>query len=357
MSFEARISSLVARYKELKDEISKPFENQEEYIKISKEIAEMDDYIGLAEAFKKDFDELQNLSELLKNTHNDSEISDMIADELHTVRSRVESEKEELKLLLVPKDPNDSKNVILEVRAGTGGDEAGLFARDLFRMYQRFAEIKNWKFEVMYINENDFGSLREAAANISGKNVYSTLKFESGVHRVQRVPLTEASGRIHTSTATVAIMPEVEEVDFELDPKDLRIEVMRASGAGGQHVNRTESAVRITHIPTNIVVVQQDERSQHMNKAKAMRILRARVYDLELQKRNDEIASDRRSKIGTGERSERIRTYNFPQGRVTDHRINLTLYKIDQIMNGELQELVDALRIENLKELVHDTDD
>jgi len=357
MSFESKVYGLLERYRLIKDELSKPFENQEEYIKLSKESSGMDDYIQLVEDFVEANEEVKNLNVLLKETHDDSDMSSMIAEELHALKSKIESLKDELKLLLVPKDPNDEKNVILEVRAGTGGDEAGLFAGDLFRMYQRFAEIKRWKFDVMYINENDLGSLREAAANISGKNVYSTLKFESGVHRVQRVPLTEASGRIHTSTATVAIMPEVEDVECELDPKDLRIEVMRASGAGGQHVNRTESAVRITHIPTSIVVVQQDERSQHMNKNKAMKILRARVYDLELQKRNSEIASDRRSKIGTGERSERIRTYNFPQGRVTDHRINLTLYKIDQIINGEIQELLDALRIENLKDLVNDTED
>lgn len=351
MSFIKRVEIVIRRYNFLKDELQKPFDNQKEFVELSKEFSEIGEFINDAFHFKKNLEEIdeirKNLAEGLEEDH---EMIDLMKEELASLEEEQIKLEESLKINFIPKDPNDAKNVILEVRAGTGGDEAGLFARDLFRMYERYSEIKRWKFEIMSISENDYGSFKEATASIQGKNVYGTLKFESGVHRVQRVPETEAAGRIHTSTATVAIMPEVEDFDFELDPKDLRIDVMRASGAGGQHVNTTDSAVRITHIPTGIVVTQQDERSQHMNKAKALKILRARIYDAEMQKRNDAIAKDRRMKIGTGERSERIRTYNFPQGRVTDHRINLTLYKIDQIMNGELDELTSTLKQEDLKD-------
>ena len=351
MSFIKRVEIVIRRYNFLKDELQKPFDNQKEFVELSKEFSEIGEFINDAFRFKKNLEEIdeirKNLAEGLEEDH---EMIDLMKEELASLEEEQIKLEESLKINFIPKDPNDAKNVILEVRAGTGGDEAGLFARDLFRMYERYSEIKRWKFEIMSISENDYGSFKEATASIQGKNVYGTLKFESGVHRVQRVPETEAAGRIHTSTATVAIMPEVEDFDFELDPKDLRIDVMRASGAGGQHVNTTDSAVRITHIPTGIVVTQQDERSQHMNKAKALKILRARIYDAEMQKRNDAIAKDRRMKIGTGERSERIRTYNFPQGRVTDHRINLTLYKIDQIMNGELDELTSTLKQEDLKD-------
>ena len=246
--------------------------------------------------------------------------------------------------MLIPKDSTDEKNAIIEIRAGAGGDEAGLFAADLFRMYNRYAEHRGWKFEILYTQESGIGSIKEASANISGKGVFSYLKFESGVHRVQRVPVTESSGRVHTSTATVAVLPEAEEVDLKINDDDLKVEVMRASGAGGQHINKTESAVRVTHIPTGLVVVQQEERSQHMNRAKAMKILRSRLYEMERQKLQSERSENRRLQVGTGDRSERIRTYNYPQGRVTDHRINLTLYKLPQIMEGEgLDEIIKAL--------------
>lgn len=351
MSFIKRVEIVIRRYNFLKDELQKPFDNQKEFVELSKEFSEIGEFINDAFRFKKNLEEIDEIRKnLAEGFEEDHEMIDLMKEELASLEEEQIKLEESLKINFIPKDPNDAKNVILEVRAGTGGDEAGLFARDLFRMYERYSEIKRWKFEIMSISENDYGSFKEATASIQGKNVYGTLKFESGVHRVQRVPETEAAGRIHTSTATVAIMPEVEDFDFELDPKDLRIDVMRASGAGGQHVNTTDSAVRITHIPTGIVVTQQDERSQHMNKAKALKILRARIYDAEMQKRNDAIAKDRRMKIGTGERSERIRTYNFPQGRVTDHRINLTLYKIDQIMNGELDELTSTLKQEDLKD-------
>lgn len=250
--------------------------------------------------------------------------------------------------MLLPKDHDDSRNVILEVRAGTGGDEAGLFAADLLRMYQRYAALKGWQFELLSSNETGAGSLREATVSITGTDVFSRLKFESGVHRVQRVPETEASGRIHTSAATVAVLPEAEDVDIVIDDKDLQIDVFRASGAGGQHINKTESAIRITHIPTGLVVTQQDDRSQHKNKAKAMKILRARLYDLENEKKNAERAAERKSQVGRGDRSERIRTYNFPQGRVTDHRINLTLYKLALVLEGSaLDEVIDPLIVEH----------
>jgi peptide chain release factor 1 len=249
----------------------------------------------------------------------------------------------QLRVLLLPKDAADEKNAILEVRAGTGGEEAALFAADLLRMYQRYAERQGWRFELLHVNETGLGGVKEAAATISGRGVFARLKFESGVHRVQRVPATEASGRIHTSAATVAVLPEAEEVDVKIEDKDLRIDVFRSSGPGGQSVNTTDSAVRITHLPTGIVVQQQDEKSQHKNKAKALKVLRARLYDMERAQRDAERAAQRKSQVGTGDRSERIRTYNFPQGRVSDHRINLTLYKIDRVMDGELDEIIDAL--------------
>ena len=266
-----------------------------------------------------------------------------LREELEDAKQQMEKIEEELKILLLPKDPNDSRNVIVEIRGGAGGEEAALFAYNLYRMYSMYAESKRWKSEIAYINETEIGGIKEVSFVIEGEGAYSRLKFESGVHRVQRVPDTEASGRIHTSTVTVAVLPEVDELEFEINPSDLQIDTFRASGAGGQHVNKTESAIRITHLPTGTVVECQDERSQHKNRERAMKILASRLYEAEQEKQNAALAAERKSQVGTGDRSERIRTYNFPQGRVTDHRIGLTLYKIEQIMNGDLDDIIDAL--------------
>ena len=278
--------------------------------------------------------DLLNLNELLKD--NDSSIREMAEVEIQEKKDQLKLIEDELLKSLIPKDANDSKNSILEIRAGTGGDEASLFAADLFTMYQKYSELNAWKFDILSISETGLKGIKEAICNISGRNVFSKMKFESGVHRVQRVPATENSGRVHTSAATVAVLPEAEDIDVKIEEKDLRIDVFRSSGPGGQSVNTTDSAVRITHLPTGIVVSQQDEKSQHKNKAKAMKILRARIYEAEREKKNIERAQDRKSKIGTGDRSERIRTYNFPQGRVTDHRINFTLHKLKEFLSGEV---------------------
>jgi peptide chain release factor 1 len=284
----------------------------------------------------------------------DDELRQLIKEEIKLLEEKIERLEKELPLLLLPKDPNDEKNVIVEIRAGAGGEEAALFAAELMRMYQRYAERKGWKVEVLDINETGLGGVKEVVLRIEGKGAYSRLKYESGVHRVQRVPVTEAGGRIHTSTATVAVLPEVDEVEVEIRPEDLKIETMRASGHGGQHVNRTESAVRITHLPTGIVVSCQNERSQHQNKATALRILRAKLYELYQREQQEKIQKERRSQVGTGERSEKIRTYNFPQNRVTDHRIGLTVYNLPEVLDGDLDEFIDALiahfRAEALKQ-------
>jgi len=279
----------------------------------------------------------------LLETENDEDMRAMAKEELVEGRAREEELTGKLKLLLLPKDPNDEKNIVLEIRAGVGGDEAALFAAELFRMYQHYADVHHWKVEIDSLNENGIGGFKEVVATISGQGAYSRLKYESGVHRVQRVPETESGGRIHTSTASVAVMPEAEDFEVEIDMNDVRIDVMRASGNGGQCVNTTDSAVRLTHIPTGIVIYSQTEKSQLQNKDKAFRLLRSKLYGMELQRRQAEEAAERRSQIGTGDRSEKIRTYNFPQGRVTEHRIKLTLYKIDQVMNGDIEEIIDAL--------------
>ncbi len=273
----------------------------------------------------------------------DRDFKELVEEQYHTAKEQIEILSEEMKLLLLPRDPNDEKNVIVEIRGGAGGEEAALFANSLFRMYSMYAEVRGWKSEVLNLNATELGGIKEISFSIEGEGAYSRLKFESGVHRVQRVPETEASGRIHTSTVTVAVLPEAEEVEFEINPGDLQIDTYRAGGAGGQHVNKTESAIRITHLPTGTVVECQDERSQHKNKDKAMKILRSRLYENARREQEAKIASERKTQVGTGDRSERIRTYNYPQGRVTDHRINLTLYKIDQIMNGVLDEILDGL--------------
>lgn len=344
MSLETTLEKIVKRHEFLKDKMLQEAADSENFIKLSKEFSDLEEFVTVIDEYNKAETELSELIKMENDNTVDKELREMAAEEIGSLKTKTADLQKQLKIMLIPKDAADEKNAIIEIRAGTGGDEAGLFAADLLRMYQRYAESKKWKFDLLYANETGIGSIKEASATISGKGVFSYLKFESGVHRVQRVPVTESSGRVHTSAATVAVLPEAEEVDVKIDETDLKIDVMRASGAGGQHVNKTESAVRITHIPTGIVVYQQDERSQHMNRLKAMKILRSRIYELERQNAINERASNRRSQIGTGDRSERIRTYNFPQSRLTDHRINLTLYKLPQIMEGPgLEEVVRAL--------------
>ena len=343
--FDTKLDRLVARHAELSDAMADPARTGE-FAKLAKEYSELTPIVEAITALRQTEAERQSLDELAGG--NDAEMKKLAEVELDTMKKRLPVLEEQVKTLLLPKDEADEKNAILEVRAGTGGEEAALFAAELFRMYQRYATLKGWRVELLELSETGLGGLKEGIASISGRGVFARLKFESGVHRVQRVPATEGSGRIHTSAATVAVLPEAEEVDVKIDDKDLRIDVFRSSGPGGQSVNTTDSAVRITHIPTGLVVSQQDEKSQHKNKAKAMKVLRARLYERERQAREAERAASRKSQVGTGDRSERIRTYNFPQGRVTDHRINLTLYKIAQVMEGEaLDEFIDALLAED----------
>jgi peptide chain release factor 1 len=333
-------ANLVARHDELTALMSSGDLVPEDYKNMAKEFAELLPVVEKIKVLDTASRELDDLAELLS----DPEMKEMAEAESRELRARIPEIEQALQIMLLPKDEADDKNAIIEVRAGTGGDEASLFAAELFRMYQRYTEGRGWKFEIVSISDNELGGYKEASALVSGRGVFARLKFESGVHRVQRVPATESSGRVHTSAATVAVLPEAEEVDVQIDAKDLRIDIFRASGPGGQSVNTTDSAVRITHLPTGIVVSQQDEKSQHKNRAKAMMILRARIYDYERAQLDAVRAADRRSQIGSGDRSERIRTYNFPQGRVTDHRINLTLYKIDKVVDGEaLDEIIDPL--------------
>ncbi len=340
MILEEKLDLMVARYRELSDALAGASESRE-IVRLSKEYAELTPVVEAISELRRAEAEARDLESLMAD--GDEDVREMAGQELREFKERVPRLEDQLRLLLLPKDEADERNAILEVRAGTGGAEAALFAADLYRMYQRYAEVRGWKFEPMHTSEIGIGGFKEAIASVSGKGVFARLKFESGVHRVQRVPATESSGRIHTSAATVAVMPEAEEVDIQVEEKDLRIDVFRASGPGGQSVNTTDSAVRITHIPTGIVVSQQDEKSQHKNRAKAMRVLRARLFEHERQLRDAERAAVRKSQVGSGDRSERIRTYNFPQGRVTDHRVNLTLYKLERVMDGELDELIDAL--------------
>jgi peptide chain release factor 1 len=315
-----------------------------DFARLSKEFAEIDPVVSAIEALRRAEAERDELTAMIKASGSDREMATLAEEELRAVGSRIETLEQELKIQLLPKDAADAANVILEVRAGTGGDEAALFAADLFRMYSRYADLHRWKVDIISMSENDLGGYKEIVASISGKGVFARLKFESGVHRVQRVPATEASGRIHTSAATVAVLPEPEEVDLEIKPEELRIDTMRAGGAGGQHVNKTESAVRILHIPTGIIVVSA-EKSQHQNRRLAMQVLRSRLYELQRQQSDEARAAERKGQVGSGDRSQRIRTYNFPQGRVTDHRINLTLHKLDELLEGgpPLDELIDAL--------------
>lgn len=339
-----RLDDILIHYEELMLELNSPAvaEDQNRFRKLMKEQADLVPIVEAYKQYKKSKQDMEDSIALLEE-ENDEEMRELAKEELSDARKRVEELEQQLKILLLPKDPNDDKNIILEIRAGAGGDEAALFAAELYRMYVNYAESHRWKVEIINVNENGIGGFKEVIAMVTGRGAYSKLKYESGVHRVQRVPETESGGRIHTSTATVAVMPEAEEVDVQIDMKDCRIDVMRASGNGGQCVNTTDSAVRLTHIPTGIVISCQDEKSQLKNRDKAIKVLRSRLYDLELQKRHDAEAEARRSQVGTGDRSEKIRTYNFPQGRVTDHRIKLTLHRLDSILNGDLSEIIDSL--------------
>ena len=360
MSLDDKLDRVVERHAQLGDMLAQTDgSDPQEYVRLSKEYADLGQVVETVLALRGTCDEITGLEEILADDEADAEMKDLAGAEIEDLRARVPELEQALKIMLLPKDEADAKNAILEIRAGTGGDEAALFAANLFRMYQRYAEQKGWKVEVMDSSDTGIGGFKEIVSSISGQDVFSRLKCESGVHRVQRVPETESSGRIHTSAATVAVLPEAEEVDIEIAESDLRIDTYRASGPGGQSVNTTDSAVRITHEPTGIVVTQQDEKSQHKNRAKAMRVLRARLYEHERQQIDAERAASRRSQVGSGDRSERIRTYNYPQGRVTDHRINLTLHKLDRILDGEgLDELVDALTTEDqAAQLAEDTDD
>ena len=339
-----RLEDLLIRYEEVMGELQEPGV-ADDPVRFRKLMKEQSDLAPIVEAYNEYKQCRQNIEDSLAmlEEESDEEMRELAKEELSDSRKRVEELEQELKILLLPKDPNDDKNVIVEIRAGAGGDEAALFAAEIYRMYVHYADSRRWKTEMISVNENGIGGFKEVVFMVSGQGVYSRMKYESGVHRVQRVPETESGGRIHTSTITVAVMPEAEEVDVQIDDKDIRIDVCRASGAGGQCVNTTDSAVRLTHIPTGIVIYSQTEKSQLQNKEKAFRLLRSKLYDLELEKRQNEEAAERRSQIGTGDRSEKIRTYNFPQGRVTEHRIKLTLYKIDSIMDGDLYEIIDSL--------------
>ncbi|MDD6308642.1 MAG: peptide chain release factor 1 [Clostridia bacterium] len=339
-----KLSFIEKRHEELSEKISDPavIADQETWRKLCKEHADMTPIVDKYREYKVQKDTIAEANEML-TSETDKEFREMLQGEIEDAKDRIVQIEDELKILLLPKDPNDEKNVIVEIRGGAGGDEAALFAADLYRMYTMYAEARRWKIEVLSSNITDIGGIKEISFMIEGQGAYSRLKFESGVHRVQRVPATESGGRIHTSTVTVAVLPEVEDVEVEINPNDLKIDVFRAGGPGGQCVNTTDSAVRITHIPTGIVVSCQDEKSQHKNKDKGMKILRSRIYDLMQQQQHDSIAQERKSQVGTGDRSERIRTYNFPQGRVSDHRIGLTIYKIDAFLNGDMDEVIDAL--------------
>ena len=339
-----KLEDLLIRLEEVLSELGEPdvANNQERFQKLMKEQAELQPIVDAYKEYKKSKETIEDSLAMLEE-ENDEEMREMLKEELADAKKRVEELEHELKILLLPKDPNDNKNVIVEIRAGAGGDEAALFAAEIYRMYVKYAESQRWKTEMLSLNENGIGGFKEVTFMINGQGAYSKLKYESGVHRVQRVPETESGGRIHTSTITVAIMPEAEEIDFHLDMNDCKFDVFLASGNGGQCVNTTDSAVRLTHIPTGIVISCQDEKSQLKNKDKALKVLRSRLYEMELEKQHDAEAEARRSQVGTGDRSEKIRTYNFPQGRVTDHRIKLTLHRLDSIMNGDIGEIIDNL--------------
>jgi peptide chain release factor 1 len=344
---DQKLNAVVSRHALLERELATALP-AETFVKLSREFAELSPVVDAVNSFRAAQRELDGITSLIADPATDAEMRSIAEDEKHALEARRAMLENELRLALLPKDAMDERNVILEIRAGTGGDEASLFAGDLFRMYERYAALQGWKVEIVTASEGSMGGFKEVIAEIRGRGAFAKLKYESGVHRVQRVPDTEGSGRIHTSTATVAVLPEAQDVDVPINDGDLRIDTLRSSGAGGQHVNKTESAVRVTHIPSGIVVMMQEDRSQHRNRAKAMAVLRTRLYDFERQKLDAARAAERRDQVGTGDRSERIRTYNYPQGRVSDHRINLTLYKLPQIMEGEaLGEIIDALVAEN----------
>ena len=346
---DEELDKILEKFKNLESQLNSSIGNKDTYISVSKEYSDLkplaqniDNFLNL----RRELDDLNNII-----SGDDKDLISLAKSEIPDLKNKIENSEHALKQLLIPKDPLDEKNVILEIRAGTGGDEAALFAGSLMRMYQRYSDEQSWKMEFLSISDSEKGGVKEAIIKISGKSVYSKLKYESGVHRVQRVPETESQGRVHTSAASVVVLPEAEDVDVEIDEKDIRIDVFRSSGAGGQHVNTTDSAVRITHLPSGIVVQQQDEKSQHKNKAKGMKILRSRLYELERSRIDQERSKDRKSKIGTGDRSERIRTYNFPQGRVTDHRINLTLHKLEDFLEGEaFDEMIESLTLQAQEE-------
>nr|WP_298571427.1 peptide chain release factor 1 [uncultured Mogibacterium sp.] len=350
-----KLDFILEKYEELSKKVSDPdvIARQKEWQKLMKEMSDLEPIVKEYTAYKKAKEELEEAKEILE-MEDDEELREMAREELKANEAAIEEYTENLKILLLPKDPNDDKNVILEVRAGTGGDEAALFGSDLLRMYLRYAERMRWKTELIESNETEIGGVKEVVMLVKGKGAYSRLKYESGVHRVQRVPETESGGRVHTSAASVAVMPEVDDVEVNLDPNDVRVDVYRASGNGGQCVNTTDSAVRLTHMPTGLVVTCQDEKSQIKNKEKAFKVLKSRLFDLMQQEQNDKIAAERKSQIGSGDRSERIRTYNFPQSRITDHRINLTLYKLDSFLDGDLDEVIDALITEDQAEKMKD---
>ncbi|OPZ79032.1 MAG: Peptide chain release factor 1 [Alphaproteobacteria bacterium ADurb.Bin438] len=344
MNFDEKLETIVSRHDELKALLSTGNVDGQEFVRLSKEMASLDEMVETIQAYKELKKNMAEAKAIMEDASMDSEMRKMGEEEYYSLKEELPEAEKKIKILLIPKDEADAKNAILEVRAGTGGEEAALFAANLFRMYEKYANSRGWKFEILNLNETGIGGYKEAAASISGKDVFSKLKFESGAHRVQRVPDTEASGRVHTSAATVAVLPEAEEVDVKINEADIKMDTFRASGAGGQHVNKTDSAVRLTHIPTGVVVECQEERSQFKNRDKAMARLRAYIYDAERQRIENEMSSNRKEQVGSGDRSERIRTYNFPQGRVTDHRINLTLYKIDEVMEGAgLDEIISAL--------------
>jgi peptide chain release factor 1 len=347
-----KLDALLARHATVESELSRQV-TTENYVRLSREFAELGPVVDLIKAYRSVAAEIADLETLLEDPATDADMRALAAGEKPALETRRQALEQQIRLALLPKDAMDERNVILEIRAGTGGDEAALFAGNLFRMYERYAAAQGWKVEMISASEGTMGGYKEIIAEIRGRGAFAKLKFESGVHRVQRVPDTEASGRIHTSTATVAVLPEAQDVDVPINDTDLRIDTMRAGGAGGQHVNKTESAVRITHIPSGIVVTMQEDRSQHRNRAKALAVLRTKLYDFERQKQDAARAAERRGQVGSGDRSERIRTYNFPQGRVSDHRINLTLYKLPQIIEGEaLGEIIDALVTEHQAELL-----